>query len=1350
MASAEPVVPGQVSFRLLGPLEVRQADGPVPIGGRTQRATLGLLLLRANEVVSTRELIDALWPGEPPTTARQILQNAITALRRVLAGGLLTRAPGYVLQVPEGDRDLDEFRAQVAFARARAAAGEWNPAAEALRRALTLWRGPALADLAKDGFTWPELAAIEDEHLCAAEAFFEAELACGRHDHVVREVEAWHRANPRRERLCAQLMLALYRGGRHAEALAAYRRHRHVLVEELGLEPGPSLRSLESAILSHDPVLLTTAPLAMVADSTRVERKRVSLLLVRAVLEDVAGSDVERFGELAHQFAAMVQDELRHFDGTLLWADGSTCSVVFGALRVHEDDPERAVRVALVLRSRLAAAEFAGTVVAMQAAVTSGDALVRHPAREGEPPSVTGPAIDRCRQIVTVLPPGRIHVCEVTRRLAAASFRFGQLPAADRGWEVLDVPTARVEPPTIPPLLERDRALTLLHGVLSRVHRDGRPHLVTVVGEPGIGKTRLLAEFVDVVKSLPQPPRVLLGQTPAFGEGAALAALTGIIAAYAAILPTDPVDVMARKLDDSVRAVASPDQATWLLSHLRPLLGLDAGAGERGRTAEAWRRLLELVAAQQPLVVVVEDLHWADDILLDAVENLLHGTEVPLLVIATTRPDLFQRRPNWRVSGRGGSTLTLARLSDAATNRLIRAVAPNEVRTPTTQALLARVGGIPLFAVEYAKMLRENDVSAQPSTGLPTLPDTVQAVIAARVDALPCQEKYVLQVAAVLSGAVSVDALTALGCGGRHAVQQHLDHLVERGLLAKGTYEAAYTFGHALIQDVAYQQLPRDTRAELHRTAASWLEQLPLPPTDLLAHHYYQAVVLTEAAGRSIDDLVRHAGPALADAGRRAFTLQAFGAAARYYGIALRLCPPDDASYPHLLLGYGKSLIASKGHSDSRFGENILTDARDALLADGHRVAAADAEVALSVERRNHADDVAANDHVQRALRLLRDETTASAYKADVECAVMHSLAVNSNCAEAIDLAGRVLSAGYRFDRPDLLSRARHALGVARIRLGDPVGIADLERAIATCEHHGIATTDIQYNLAWCWADLGELANRGQAVVAAKSAAQRYGNSYTADLLRVHGVFDLYWSGAWDEAVAVADELLGSGLAALPSKPMTRPAAFVHACRGRIRLARGDLAGAITDAERAGELGRGMATAISSQFILALRAQIAIAIGRDGLAAELVERLLGRAGGVCVSPHLGIDLAITLASTGHSEPALAGFAPSPWLRAVRQCLAGDQLGAAETYARIGSVPDQAQARLWAARDLAAEDPVEAARQHTIGSDLAAGMGATRWLDLHAMERPIARPTCTAGRHHQDCAWHGRRPEKIST
>jgi DNA-binding SARP family transcriptional activator len=250
-----------MEFRILGPLEVTDGDQAIAFAASKQRALLGVLLLHPGEVVSSDRLIDELWGERPPATAAKVLQTYVFQLRRSLGAGLIaTRPPGYLLAVDEESLDAGRFRHLTARAGRLVAMGQPEPADALYREALALWRGPALADVAFESFARNEVERLGEERLAALTARIDCELALGQHESLVAELETLVGQYPLRERLRAQLMLALYRSGRQADALAAYQDARRSLVDELGLEPSRELQDLERAILTHDPNLEATSP----------------------------------------------------------------------------------------------------------------------------------------------------------------------------------------------------------------------------------------------------------------------------------------------------------------------------------------------------------------------------------------------------------------------------------------------------------------------------------------------------------------------------------------------------------------------------------------------------------------------------------------------------------------------------------------------------------------------------------------------------------------------------------------------------------------------------------------------------------------------------------------------------------------------------------------------------------------------------------------------------------------------------------------------------------------------------------------------------------------------------------
>jgi DNA-binding SARP family transcriptional activator/class 3 adenylate cyclase len=349
-----------MEFRILGPLEVVSDGQALDPGGAKQRALLAMLLVHANRVVSTDRLIDALWEDDPPEGAQKALQVHVSGLRKVLGRERVqTKAPGYLIRVHDGELDLDRFRDLE---------GEGKPA-----EALSLWRGPPLDDFACQRFAQAEIARLEELRLACVEELIEQDLEAGRHAAAVGELEALVKEHPLRESLRAQLMLALYRSGRQADALEAYQQARGALVEELGIEPGRALRELHQAILNQEPALdgrpATGRPIAGSASpepevveapaerepAPRETRKTVTVLCagVAVVGEEGDPLDPEKLRRVVGRSFAEVQAAADRHGGSVETVSGDAITVVFGLPQVHEDDALRAVRAASDVRERL-------------------------------------------------------------------------------------------------------------------------------------------------------------------------------------------------------------------------------------------------------------------------------------------------------------------------------------------------------------------------------------------------------------------------------------------------------------------------------------------------------------------------------------------------------------------------------------------------------------------------------------------------------------------------------------------------------------------------------------------------------------------------------------------------------------------------------------------------------------------------------------------------------------------------------------------------------------------------------------------------------------------------------------
>src|SRR6266545_8108008 len=435
-----------VDFLLLGPLEARQAGRPLRLGSIKHRVLLAKLLLHANQVVSTDELIDTVWGEQPPLTVRQSLQNHVASLRRAIeATGapanpprtLRTRDPGYLLEVDPDQLDLHRFRRLVDEGRGTLDGGEATTALRLLHEALSLWRGPVLADVVATGAAWPELVGIDEERIAALEVRLEAELVLGRHLELIGELEALVRAHPLREHLHGQLMLALYRSGRQADALAAYRSARRILVDELGIEPSLRLQRLEQAVLAQDPVLellgpagagdepgtprdevpAAREPIAAVEPGA-AERKLVTVLFgeVDEPAADPGERDPEDVSNMLERHLERMHTEISGFGGVVEHAIGGTMMAVFGVPQTREDDPERAVRAALAIRDALTGG------VETRIAIATGEALVTP---GGGPMRVAGDLVTTCARLQQAAPTGSVLVSEATERATSRVISYG-------------------------------------------------------------------------------------------------------------------------------------------------------------------------------------------------------------------------------------------------------------------------------------------------------------------------------------------------------------------------------------------------------------------------------------------------------------------------------------------------------------------------------------------------------------------------------------------------------------------------------------------------------------------------------------------------------------------------------------------------------------------------------------------------------------------------------------------------------------------------------------------------------------------------------------------------------------
>jgi class 3 adenylate cyclase/tetratricopeptide (TPR) repeat protein len=1066
------------------------------------------------------------------------------------------------------------------------------------------------------------------------------------------------------------------------------------------------------------------------------ERKLVTVLLIDVdeARKGFADMDPEDTGRVLSGPLARVRAEVEVHGGIVEETLGGRTVALFGIPRTRDDDPERAVRAALAVRDVLS-----GGALRVQGAVATGEALVRPAGGGAGWRRVAGDLMGAAARLQELAPAGTVLVSEATRRATERAITYGPVRQAPPGarlpppaWPAL-APRAGPASPSrrFPPLVARDGELETLQAAAGRAGAGAGPELVTVVGAAGIGKSRLLAELADRLAAglapSRQPPAWRQGRALPYGDGPTFGALAEAVKAEAGILESDGAELATARLVAAAGAVADPVTAAWVAGHLRRLVGVGAGrpgsagpttAADREEEFAAWRRFLHGLAATRPLVLALEDLHRADDALLDFVEGMVDPDAGPaaVLVLATARPDLLERRPGW---GAGGTIVQLEPLGDPDTTGLLATLlAHHGLPAEVDAALLGRVGGNPLFAEEYVRMLRDRGGHAAtrdasgPLAPVP-LPTGVHAIVAARLDALGAADKAVLHDAAVLGQVGWLGALAEISGRDLPDLEACLERLEAREFLQRAPTsrvagEVEYAFRHTLVRDVAYGQVLRATRADKHRRAAAWIEGLAPDRAEgraeLLAHHYRAALGFAQAAGAEPPGLAGRALAALRDAGDRAAALGGWETAARFHAEALELSPEGDPARGQLLLRLGRSRCRGE-----MAGQDELTAAREALLAAGAPVAAAEAEMLLGELAFLQGRGEDRETHLERALALV-EGTPPSATRAAVLRGVMMHLMVASRHAEGLAVGREVLAMARTLGLPELEADALGAIGIARVETGDPGGLDDLEAAVARFEELGIPGATLWHlNLGWAAAATGDLPRCFAALAAGTRQAERFGSRRWRRSIELQRVAERFWTGRWPEAVAIVDGLLASD----------ERHYLEWECRlwrGRTRLACGRVEEALADAEAAHRLAVAARDPQDLHPTRAFLARALLAADRPAEAAEVADRLLAGLGGGVLGPDLGADLGLVLFELGIPAGALdrLGIPRSPWLDAARALAAGDPLAAAAIYAAIGSRPDEADARLAAARMLAAKGRPREAR---------AQLAAARAFLLEATGRP---------------------------
>ena len=1012
---------------------------------------------------------------------------------------------------------------------------------------------------------------------------------------------------------------------------------------------------------------------------SREERKVVTVLFTDLVgftsrAEELDPEDVRA---MLTPYYARLREQIEQRGGTVEKFIGDAVMAVFGAPVAHDDDPVRAVLTALAIHGSSPDLEIRTAVhtgealVALDADVAAGEAFV------------SGDVVNTAARLQSAAPVNGILVGEATYRATRHVIDYREAPPVEaKGkakpisvWEVVGARSrfgTDVAQSHRTALVGRERELSLLTDAFQRSKSEETAQLVTLVGVPGIGKSRLVAELFSILDADPDVYWWRQGRSLPYGESRSVWALGEIVKAQAGILESDDAQTAQEKLG----AICDDD---WVLSHIQPLAGvageIDESRDRRSEAFSAWRRFFETLAEERPLVLVFEDLHWADDTLLDFVDYLAEWVSgVPMLLVATARPELLERRPDWGGGKRNATTLSIGALSDEATARLLPVMPAEKQRL-----VLARAEGNPLYAAEFARMLEDSVGDELP------LPETVQGLIAARIDQLPAEEKTLVQDASVLGKVFWPSALESASEHVLHALERK--EFVRRDRRSAVAGETQYAFLHLLVRDVAYGQIPRARRMEKHRAAAEWLESLSPDRSEdraeMLAHHYREALRLAEASGADTSPFRAPAFAALAEASERAAALSSWAAAADLATEALAL---DDSPELELRLARGKA------YGLNEFDFAVAESSRDGFRARGDLAGAAESESLLSWMAWWSANGDEARAHNAHALELAAGlPTSVAKARAYAQAARLEGIA--GEPAGAIELANEALALARELDRDDLQSNALNSRGIARSKLIEVGALDDLAQAIELADRSSDPTemSIARNNYASVITGYGRLGEARIVLEEAESIARRFGIPSAQQWAEMQRSIHRLYQDDWD---ALLETVADIEARVLPDSQLESAMQFV---RGWIHAARGETADALRILE---ESLAGARRADSPQSIAPTISGMAMALHLAGRTAD-VESLIDE---IFSTPrytsNASFELILILADLGRVDEWVETAelpAESTWRTAAVELAAGDFLAAAGTFAGTGAPFLEAWSRLIAAErgDLSQIEPAHA-------------------------------------------------------
>ena len=883
-----------IEFRVLGPVQMVVGSRVLPLGGAKQRGLFALLLLERNRVVPRDRLVDSLWGDAPPASAANSIQVYVSKLRRLLDDAdsdgkteLVTEPPGYALRVPAGTLDAEEFERLLSEGRAALGSGAPDEAESLLAQALALWRGPALADLANEPFAQAEITRLEGLRLQALEARFDAMLALGRQADAVGELQALVSLHPLDERLRRQLMLALYRSGRQADALETYRTFRGVMSDELGLEPSAELRDLEQAILQQDATLGSTpqalasaaaeSPPSRSAPDPRAiedERRPVTVLFADIVGSTALGEKLEpdEAKVLVGECVTMMSRAVDEYGGTVQAFQGDGICAYFGVPAAHEDDPERAARAALrileVVRGYAQDIEAAWGITgfAVRIGVNSGPAAVGLVGTVDPQAVALGDATNVAARLQAAAEPGTILVGQATARRLAHRFDLEAVDEITVKGREEPVPASLLihakdrEPrTTTTPLVGRAPELGLLHGVVDDL-AAGRGRVVLLTGVPGIGKSRLLTELASVAGD---SVMWLEGRCHSYGGLPGWPFVEALLGWLGAEIgePEIAIRTKARAglgalLDGELDSVLTP-LAALLRLRLEPAVA--ASDDEVGRAYVRWIEALARAATRDPRRRGQSVGRRADS---RAGRVLLELTDVaPLALVLSEEPIPRSEGAALRSRaladyGHRAVEIHLAPLADEAADELLTGLVGDQLDRASRVGLIREAEGNPLYLEELARAYLEGALEPRGRTwtvtmgSLELLTPTLENLLVARIDRLADGPRRLAQIAAAIGRTFPVSVLERVS---GEATSEALKALLRAEIVREVSRypELECTFTHGLLREAALSTLTSTRKRALYADIAAAFEEIYAESLDehleRLAHYHAQAGALPKA-----------------------------------------------------------------------------------------------------------------------------------------------------------------------------------------------------------------------------------------------------------------------------------------------------------------------------------------------------------------------------------------------------------------------------------------------------------------------------------------------------------------------